>query len=262
MGRYYVYAYVRANGTPYYVGKGKGRRRFDWRGKAAKPPTDKNLILLLRENLTESAAFQWEMNYIRYWGRKDIGTGILRNKSDGGEGASGAVRTDWHKQRVSETHQGKVMSEETRAKIRAARLRQRMPAWSPEARERQAAALRGVPKSEAHKAAMRGPRTKEQTAAATAARRARAADLREKLKPKVVAMLLAGATQRQIYAALRVSPNIITEWRAELREQGEAVRPARGWNKAPEGADRFDCGRLKIPMNRGHEAPSVTDQKA
>jgi DNA invertase Pin-like site-specific DNA recombinase len=57
-------------------------------------PKDRNRVLILKRNLTEEEAFRHEIYMIAVFGRKDIGTGILGNKSDGGEGPSGAKRPD------------------------------------------------------------------------------------------------------------------------------------------------------------------------
>jgi hypothetical protein len=87
---FYIYLFLRADCTPYYVGKGKGGRAWDQRrGNCTKPPTDKSRIVIIHWDLTETAAFILERYYIRWFGRKDIGTGILRNQTDGGEGATG-----------------------------------------------------------------------------------------------------------------------------------------------------------------------------
>lgn len=86
---FYVYMYLRSDFTPYYIGKGFGKRAWKLGDRVTKPPKDINLIFLVKEKLTEEQAFYWETYYIKEYGRKDIGTGILRNLTDGGEGSSG-----------------------------------------------------------------------------------------------------------------------------------------------------------------------------
>jgi hypothetical protein len=94
---FYTYAYLRVDGTPYYIGKGKGNRAYVRNKKDIKPPRDKNRILLLKQNLTDEEAIKHEMYLIFIFGRKDLGTGILRNRTEGGDGASGAVRSEEYK---------------------------------------------------------------------------------------------------------------------------------------------------------------------
>jgi len=85
--RFYTYAYLREDKTPYYIGKGTGRRAYK-RDRRIRPPKDKSRILFLKQNLTEEEAFKHEKYMIGVFGRKDLGTGILHNRTDGGEGAS------------------------------------------------------------------------------------------------------------------------------------------------------------------------------
>ena len=101
MKEYYTYAYLREDGTPYYIGKGKGRRIFDKENRTSCPvPKDKNRIIFLKQNLTEEQAFIHEIYMISVFGRKNNGTGILRNLTDGGEGFSSiAMKEFWEKRK-------------------------------------------------------------------------------------------------------------------------------------------------------------------
>ena len=42
---YYVYLYLREDGTPYYVGKGKDNRAFSKNGRSVHLPLDKTKII-------------------------------------------------------------------------------------------------------------------------------------------------------------------------------------------------------------------------
>ena len=126
---YYTYAYLREDRTPYYIGKGKGNRIYSTH-KRIKPPKDKSRIIYLKQNLTEQEAFRHEIYMIAVFGRKDLGTGILRNRTDGGEGASGCIpseesrkkmsgkiRSEEHRKKLSESNKNKTHSEETRKRM-------------------------------------------------------------------------------------------------------------------------------------------------
>jgi hypothetical protein len=102
---YYTYAYLREDRTPYYIGKGRGKRIYS-KNRSIKAPKDKSLILYLKKNLTEAEAFKHEVYMIYVLGRKDLGTGILRNRTDGGEGASGAVISEETKKKISVANTG------------------------------------------------------------------------------------------------------------------------------------------------------------
>jgi len=105
---YYVYIYLREDDTPYYVGKGCGKRAFKFsRRNIRRPPTDDKINILV-SNLTEQQAFEYEKYFIAKYGRKDKGTGVLHNKTDGGEGTSGTILTEKQKILRSEKTKGRI----------------------------------------------------------------------------------------------------------------------------------------------------------
>ena len=111
---YYTYAYLRKNGTPYYIGKGKGRRIYQKHNGFCPPPKDR--IIFLKQNLTEEEAFKHEIYMISIFGRKDLGTGTLQNKTNGGEGVSGVIMDDERK-KLCASLKGKKLTEEHKRKI-------------------------------------------------------------------------------------------------------------------------------------------------
>jgi len=116
--KYYTYAYLREDRTPYYIGKGEGNRAYKNQNRNCPVPKDRNRIIFLKKNITEDEAFKHETYLIAVLGRKDLGTGILRNLTDGGEGASGAVRTKEMREHLSKIRKGIKMSEEYREACR------------------------------------------------------------------------------------------------------------------------------------------------
>ena len=54
---------------------------------------------------------------IAIFGRKDLGTGILRNRTDGGDGPSGYIMSEEQKKLLSKIHSGKIFTDEYRKKI-------------------------------------------------------------------------------------------------------------------------------------------------
>lgn len=97
--QFYTYLWLRSDGTPYYVDKGSGQRAFKNQGRKVHRPESRSRILI-QICPSEKEAFEKERWYISLFGRKDISTGILHNHTEGGEGASGAKRTEETKQKI------------------------------------------------------------------------------------------------------------------------------------------------------------------
>lgn len=179
---FYVYCLSHPDGTPFYIGKGRGNRVND-HGSARGRIAAVNAVLgeieasggecirtIVRGELSEGEAFTFERDIVRAIGRRP--SGPLVNQNNGGKG-------------------GSIPSAEVRQKIREARLMQRNPGrehmvemnrrrgpWTPEQIEKVRQANLGRPKSEDQKrkqsAAMTGrempPEVREKLIAANTGR--------------------------------------------------------------------------------------------
>lgn len=137
---FYFYHWVREDKSPYYVGKGSGDRA--WKiTKGHYPPKDKSKIVIVAQHLTEHEAFILEKKTIAFYGRKDLGTGILNNRTDGGEGPSGRRMTDETKEKL-----GKAVSQRLSNNVEREKLAERAKAqWTnPEKRNKLIAGLRNT----------------------------------------------------------------------------------------------------------------------
>jgi len=122
---YYVYQYLREDQTPYYIGKGKGKRAWQSHKRsngAQIRPIDKSRIQIVQEGLSEKQAHALENSLITQYGLKSEG-GILINLTYGGEGRSPSLelrelfrqqqlgrkkppRTEAHRKSLSEASKG------------------------------------------------------------------------------------------------------------------------------------------------------------
>ena len=111
MPQFYSYMWLREDGSPYYVGKGTGRRAFTSDGHGNRRPKSRTRILTF-PMLNEAEAFESEIALIDLFGRKDLGTGCLRNMTDGGEnppnwkGRKRGPQSEEHRRKNSEGHKG------------------------------------------------------------------------------------------------------------------------------------------------------------
>jgi hypothetical protein len=163
---YYVYSYLREDYSPYYIGKGCKDRAYAYSNHRIKAPKDRARIYIIKNNLTENEAYEVEKLYILMFGRKDLGTGILRNLSDGGEGPTGYKTTPEQRRKISLSRMGEKHplygvspSEETREKqrqsLKGKYVKEKNPMYgkthSEEARKAISKRHKGIPKSEEHR---------------------------------------------------------------------------------------------------------------
>lgn len=129
----FVYCYLREKdsktacaGTPYYIGFASRARRPFERHDVPIPPRKSGRVRVLKSGLSEFDAYKWEIFFIERYGRKDLRTGILLNKTGGGEGSLhpspelrqlwsqqrlGVEKTNSHRQAISEALTGRVRQE-------------------------------------------------------------------------------------------------------------------------------------------------------
>jgi hypothetical protein len=112
--RFYIYLYLRSKdsktdkaGTPYYAGKGCGYRAYS-KDHICPVPKDKSNIIFPEQNLSEVGSLAIERRLVKWYGRKDLGTGILHNRTDGGD--------------ITPSRKGVKESKKTRAKKRKSML--------------------------------------------------------------------------------------------------------------------------------------------
>ncbi len=114
MSVYYTYLWCRQDGSPYYVGKGKGTR-------ANRKGSPKDLdCIIIQEHYSEKGALEAEKLLISFYGRKDLDLGILRNRTDGGEGVSGLKKTLSleQRQRISKANFGRKQGPHAESHLR------------------------------------------------------------------------------------------------------------------------------------------------
>jgi hypothetical protein len=161
--KFYSYLWLRDDGSPYYAGKGSGRRAFQSQGHLTKRPKKISNILIFY-HVTEVESFASEVAFIKWFGRKDLGTGILRNFTDGGNdgyhrGPWSATRKDAQASRIKKQGLGgwnKGMRMPTTAeKMKGNTHTKGKHTHSAEGNLRISEAKKNIPLSAAHKKALK-----------------------------------------------------------------------------------------------------------
>ena len=112
--QFYVYIHKKPDGTPFYVGKGHGKRaynfycRSEWHKNIVAKYGRSNIIIEIINCLNESQAFDLEKIYIKQFKHNGV---CLVNMSSGGEGDAGRIITQEHRKKLSDAKKGKPLSE-------------------------------------------------------------------------------------------------------------------------------------------------------
>jgi len=150
-GRYFLYRHVRLDkdevfyigvGTKYFekrdgkVGANPYRRAFL---KALRNPFWNNIVAKTDyrvEILCESDSYQFieekEKEFIKLYGRKELGTGTLCNLTDGGKGQRNVFQREHSaetKRKMSESAKGRKFSEEHKQKLKDAKKLNPVKVW-------------------------------------------------------------------------------------------------------------------------------------
>jgi hypothetical protein len=144
----YVYRHIRLDkNEPFYIGIGsdmtykrakeKSRRSQLWNKIIAK--TDYEVEILV-DDITFDYAKLKEIEFIKLYGRIDLGNGTLANLTDGGDGLINRIFTPEHRRKLSLSQVGRKVSEEQKDKLRKYRVG--IPN-SPEARSKISKANKG-----------------------------------------------------------------------------------------------------------------------
>lgn len=140
--KYYLYQHIRLDKQKtFYIGIGskskyfkstkneyrraysKNNRNNLWKNVTNK--TDYDVIIVCQSDNYEEIK-QKEVEFIKFYGRKDLGLGNLVNMTNGGEGNRNVIRSKIWNKKISISNCGKTRSEVTKSKIKKAREKQDM----------------------------------------------------------------------------------------------------------------------------------------
>ena len=109
-----VYKHIREDlNEVFYIGMGENeprahteyKRSVPWKNVTNKTKYRAEIIF---NNLTWEEACEKEKEYIKFYGRRDLGLGSLVNMTDGGEGGLGKIVSEKHRIAVSKAQKGRI----------------------------------------------------------------------------------------------------------------------------------------------------------
>ena len=151
MTRFYIYIHRKPDGTPFYVGKGHGKRAYKRTNRnphhtAILAKYGDAVIIDIIHAESEQHAFQLEREHIAMF--RDHGY-RLANQTDGGDGVTGLIMSDEAKQKMAQAKIGKKQKPEHIAKRSASRIGMKM---SEECLQKRSQAFKGREVSPEHRA--------------------------------------------------------------------------------------------------------------
>ena len=269
---FYVYILFRPwDGSPFYVGKGKGRRwlSHEWPSKVHYNERLKNILIKAKRLnveipkvkvcscLSEQKAFETEKAFIAAIGREETG-GPLVNLTDGGEGVLNPSKVS--RDKLSLARKARIISPETRAKLSAAGKRRKHTA---EEKEKIGAASRGKPRS---------AEVKEKIRQSLLGRKAKplSAESRAKLSASLKGHPVSDETKKKIGLAntgripdhqvrLKISQSTkLGLSDPEVRKRMSNAAKCHWQN--PDFKEKMMLARVKKPMNQGTSISSIATE--
>jgi hypothetical protein len=123
--QFYAYVHARPDGTPFYVGKGCGRRsrnfqeRSEWHKHiVAKCGGQENILVGVYPVSSQEVALDLEKGLVKTFRRMGY---KLCNLTDGGDGCTGYIHSEATRKKRADAIRGQKRSPESRAKMSACR---------------------------------------------------------------------------------------------------------------------------------------------
>jgi hypothetical protein len=222
MQKFFVYMFVDHNkGNPIYIGKGCKNRDaqhealarcnhkkgylYNWMRKYHSLNGVWPRPFRLAEGLTEKEAFEFEIGLIGFYGRIDLKTGCLFNRTDGGEGCYG--KSPDVLERIAAKKRGVKLSPESIAKRTATILGRK---WSAETKLKMSMAAQGRKMSPEAKAKIsaavraRPPQSAETLAKISAANKGKPSWNKGRTIPDDVKVKMSAAHKGKKYTAEQI----------------------------------------------------------